>query len=87
MNIYEETAKHFDVEELKRDAESEKIRESKDIKEEEYLSRFKSYFANGRRVIDLTSIDEDYTEYETFNRSTDIERQQIYGEKASSNRF
>jgi len=73
--------------ELQRDVEQEKILEAKDIKEEQDLSMFKSHWVGGQRVIDLTSVDEDYREYESFDRGQDIERQQIYGDKAWSTKF
>lgn len=87
VNTLNETMSHFDVDELKRDEVFEKLAVAKDVKEEQDLSMFKSHWVGGQRVIDLTSVDEDYTEYESFNRAEDIERQQIYGDKAGSTAF
>lgn len=65
MDIMKETTKHFNI---------------KDESNQDRFAGFGTYYANGRQVIDLTSIDEEYIPV-AFNFN-DIERQAIYGDKA-----
>lgn len=74
MNILEETMKHFEL--------KEQPKQEEQTQEEDRFAGFGSYYAGGQRVIDLTSVDEDYTQYELKHLASDIERQQIYGDKA-----
>lgn len=67
MNIMKETMEHFNI---KDEPNQEKDR----------FAGFGTYYVNGRQVIDLTSIDEEYIPV-AFNFN-DIERQSIYGDKA-----
>ena len=69
VNIMNETMAHF---------------EPKQEKKNDFAG-FGTYYANGKQVIDLTSIDEDY-EPTHFNYN-DIDRQQVYGDNAGSNKF
>ena len=72
MDILEETMKHFELNERPK-------------QDEDRFDGFKSYYTGGQRVIDLTSCDFEY-EPTKFNHQ-DIERQQIYGDKAGSTKF
>ena len=67
--MLKETMKHF---------------EPKENAQDEWAG-FKSYYVNGQKVIDLTSIDEEYEPVKL--RYQDIERERIYGDKAKSTRF
>lgn len=78
MDILKETMEHFE-----NAADTKKEPENK----EDYWVGFKSHWVGGQQVIDLTSVDVDYTEYELHDRGADIERKQIYGDKAGSNKY
>ena len=58
-----------------------KKQKEQDIKQE-YMSVFKTYNVGGKQVIDLTSIDREYNPVQLLR--DDIERQQIYGDKAGN---
>ena len=64
---------------------NENKQEQTQEQEKDRFAGFKRYYVGGKEVIDLTSIDEEY-EPIGFNFS-DIERTQIYGNKAGSTRF
>lgn len=49
-------------------------------KTEDKFKGFKRYYIDGKEVIDLTSIDEEYEPVKL--NFMDIDRQQIYGDKA-----
>lgn len=70
MDIMKETMKHFDIKEG-----------DKQESNQDKFAGFGTYYANGKRVVDLTSIDEYYEPLHL--NCNDIERQAIYGDKAS----
>ena len=65
--MLKETMKHF---------------EPKQEQPKDEWAGFKSYYVGGRRVIDLTSIDEEYEPVKL--RYQDIERERIYGTDAGN---
>lgn len=76
MDILQETMQHFEQN------EQPKEQPKQEEKKEDQFAGFKSHWVGGMQVIDLTSIDDDYTEYESVNLASDVERQQIYGNKS-----
>lgn len=74
MDILKETMKHFE-----NAADTKKESENKD----DYWAGFKSHWVGGQQVIDLTSVDVDYREYESVDLNS-IERRALYGEDSSN---
>ena len=75
MDIFKETMKHFELDKQPKKEEAQP-------QEEDQFAGFGSYYSGGQRVVDLTSCDFEY-EPTKFNHQ-DIERQQIYGDKAGN---
>ena len=71
MDILKETMEHFEKKE----------------QEQDRFAGFKSHNIGGMQVIDLTSVDVDYSDYEMYDTCADIERKQIYGNKAGSKKY
>lgn len=69
MDIMKETMKHFDIKEG-----------NKQETNQDKFAGFKTFYTNGTRVVDLTSIDE-YYEPVHLN-CNDMERRAIYSDKA-----
>ena len=60
--------------------------EKKEEQNQDKWAGFKRFNVGGQEVIDLTSVDVEYSSLERFNRMCP-ERVQLYGEKAASTRF
>lgn len=57
-------------------------KKEQEIKRQNRFEGFRTYYANGQVVIDLESVNEGWAAYEFKNLASDINRQQIYGNKA-----